>query len=63
VIAWFAGTHPDTISHATKAIHPLLAQHQIKLPPASAPLRTPTDLIRHASAAGITLPPELKQAC
>jgi hypothetical protein len=63
VIAWLAGTHPDTISHATKAIRPLLAQHHIALPPASARLRTPADLIHHATAAGITLPPQIKPAC
>jgi transposase len=62
VIAWLAGTHPATISQAITTIRPLLAQHQPQTSPAPTRLRTPDDLIRYATAAGITLPPELKPA-
>ncbi len=63
VIAWLTGTHPATISQAIRTTRPLLAQHQAQITPAPARLRTPGDFIRYASAAGITLPPEIKPAC
>jgi hypothetical protein len=63
VIAWLTSTHPATISQAITATHPLLAQHNLHIPPAPARLRTPTDLITYATAAGITLPPHTKRAC
>jgi hypothetical protein len=62
VIAWLAGTHPATISQAISTTRPLLSQHQPQISPAPVRLRTPDDLIRYATAAGITLPPELKPA-
>jgi hypothetical protein len=64
VIAWLTGTSPATITSAIRTITPLLSHH----PPSPAtppppPLRTPGDLIRYATTAGITLPPELTPAC
>jgi Rhodopirellula transposase DDE domain len=63
VLAWFTGTQPEAITRAITTITPLLARH----PPPATPapghsLRTPADLIAYATAAGITLPPELKPA-
>ena len=63
VIAWLAGTHPGTISQAISATTPVLTQHHINLAPAPAPLHTPADLIRYATAAGINLPSEINPAC
>jgi hypothetical protein len=63
VIAWLTGTHPATIGQAISTTRPLLTQHQPQISPAPVRLRTPDDLIRYATAAGITLPPELKTAC
>jgi transposase len=63
VLAWLTGTHPATISQALKTIRPLLSQHQAPPAPAPARLRTPSDVISYATAAGITFPPELKPAC
>ncbi len=62
VLAWLTGTHPAAISQAIKTTRPLLSQHQPQTTPAPAHLRTPRDLIRYAATAGITLPPQLKQA-
>jgi len=63
VLAWFTGTHPETISQAITTITPLLARHQPTLTPTPARPRTPADLIAYATTAGITLPPEIKPAC
>jgi hypothetical protein len=63
VIAWLTTTHPATVSQAITTISPLLTQHHIQVTPAPRQLRTPSDLIRYAADAGITLPPELKPAC
>jgi hypothetical protein len=63
VIAWLTGTPPETISQAITTITPLLRRHHTPATPAPARLRTPDDLIRYATNAGITLPPELKPAC
>jgi hypothetical protein len=63
VIAWLTGTCPETISQALTTIRPLLAGLQIPATPAPVRLRTPADLIRYASTAGITLPAEIKPAC
>jgi hypothetical protein len=62
VLAWFTGTQPETISRAITTITPLLARHQPTITPAPARLRTPRDLIAYATAAGITLPPNIKTA-
>ena len=63
VIAWFTATRPETISQAITTITPLLARHHAPITPAPAHLRTPDDLIRYATTAGITLPPQAKPAC
>jgi hypothetical protein len=63
LIAWLTSTHPDTIHQAIKTIRPLLAQQPIQTTPASQRLRTPHDLTRYATAAGVVLPPEIKPAC
>jgi len=62
VLAWLTGTRPDNVSQAIKTTRPLLSQHQVHTTPAPARLRTPADLIRYATTAGITLPSELKPA-
>jgi len=62
VIAWLTGTHPTTISHAINTIRPLLAHQPVQPAPAAHPLRTPADLIHHATTTGIKLPAELKPA-
>ena len=63
VLGWLTGTYPDKIRKAIRTITPLLAQHPIQTTPASIHLRTPDDLIRYATTAGITLPPKIKPAC
>ena len=63
VIAWLTATSPDTISTTIKTISPLLPRHPARTTPAPPRLRTPGDLIRYATAAGITLPPGIKPAC
>jgi hypothetical protein len=63
VIAWLCGTHPDTISRAIKTVSPLLAARAIQITPAAQRLRTPADLVRYATAAGIELPPKIKATC
>ena len=63
VIAWLTGTQPDAIRQAINTITPLLGRHPVHTTPAPTRLRTPSDLARYASTAGITLPPELKPAC
>jgi transposase len=63
VLAWFTSTRPETISQAITTITPLLARHQPPTTPTPARLRTPDDLIAYATAAGITLPPQIKPAC
>jgi hypothetical protein len=63
VIAWLTGTSPATITQAITTIRPLLGDLQVPVTPAPAPLRTPADLIRYASTAGITLPAEITSSC
>jgi len=63
VLGWLTGTYPDKIRKAINTITPLLAQHPTQTTPAPIHLRTPDDLTRYATAAGITLPPKTKPAC
>ena len=63
VIAWLTGTHPDRIRQAITTITPLLARHPTQTTPTPARLRTPHDLTRYATTAGITLHPKINQAC
>src|SRR5215467_13479717 len=60
VLGWLTGTYPDKIRKAINTITPLLAQHPTQTTPAPIHLRTPDDLTRYATAAGITLPPKTK---
>jgi hypothetical protein len=59
LVAAMLGVDPTTISHATSLARRLITGSAIPLPPAAAPpgilLRTPDDLRRYATTAGITL--------
>jgi hypothetical protein len=63
VIALLLGADRTTISHAINLTRKLLTQHGTTIQPAPQRLRTLSDLYDYATAAGITLPPEIKQAC
>jgi hypothetical protein len=64
IAALFAADR-TTISHAVSLTRKLLSQHPATPTPTPAParLRTLDDLCRHAAAAGIDLPPQIKRAC
>ena len=55
-IAALLGAHHSTITPAVQAITNLLGSGHPALAPGPVRVRTPTDLRRHAAAAGITIP-------
>ncbi len=62
VIATLFAADPTTISHAINLTRRLLAQHATPIQPAPVKLRTLDDLRQYATAAGITLPANIKPA-
>jgi hypothetical protein len=62
VIGRLLGIEQSSVSRIITATGPLLAAHPATTP-TPGPLRTLDDLRRHASTAGITLPPEITSAC